>query len=41
LMKVRPGAPVKAQEGSMEQFASGQLDMTPVVNARHEGGAGN
>ena len=31
LMKVMPGAPVKAEPGSMEQFASDQLEMKAAV----------
>ena len=33
LMKVMPGAPVKAEPGDMEQFASNQLEMKAAVGA--------
>ena len=33
LMKIMPGAPVKAESGSMEQFASNQLEMKAAVGA--------
>ena len=33
LMKIMPGAPVKAEPGSMEQFASNQLEMKAAVGA--------
>jgi RND family efflux transporter MFP subunit len=33
LMKLRPGAPVKAGPGNMEQFASPQLDMRPTLSS--------
>ena len=33
LMKVMPGSPVKPEQGSMEQFASDQLEMPPTVVA--------
>ena len=31
IMKVRPGSAVKAEQGSMDQFASGQLDVKPMM----------
>ena len=37
LMKVRPDAPVKAEQGRMEQFASPQLDMTASVGVSPPG----
>ena len=40
LMKVMPGASVKAQPGNMEQFASDQLEMKASVAAPPKGGAG-
>jgi RND family efflux transporter MFP subunit len=33
LMKVRPGAQVKAEQGNMEQFASTQLEIKPLIAA--------
>ena len=37
LMKIMPGAPVKAEPGSMEQFASNQLEMKAAVGAPPKG----
>ena len=40
LMKVRPGSPVKAEQGDMEKFASDQLELKSSVAAPPKGGAG-
>ena len=38
LMKIRPDAPVKAQPGDMNKFASDQLEVKPMVGAPPKGG---
>ena len=40
LMKIRPGAQVKAGEGDMEQFASNQMEIKPMLAAPATGGNG-
>ena len=34
LMKVRPGGQVKAEQGKMEQFASNELEVKPVLGGK-------
>lgn len=34
VMKVRPGAPVKAEQGKMEQFASNELEVKPMMGGK-------
>ncbi len=38
LMKIRPDSPVKAQGGDMNKFASGQLELKPMVGAPPKSG---